>query len=408
MNARTSIKLAGKRVAFTGQLASMTRPEAAELVRAHGGTFVTSVTRLTSMLVVGQEGWPLRKDGGLSGKLETAKHLQSAGCNVAILTEEELLDRLGLEGASSGIHKRFTLAQLGRLLKVPRDRLRAWMRCGLVQPLETINGVCYFDFHQVTGVRTLWDLTQAGVKTETIRGSLEQLTGWLPGLHASLAQLRLLEQDGQLVMRLGDGQLVDASGQLHFDFDSQNESEQPAGKNQKSGVQEQQSQVRSQKSEFRGPDADVASSSETLWQKACALEEMGRLDEAAAAYREALLVSGPDLKTCFNLANVLYGLGQLGQAAERYRQAVELDHDFVEGWNNLGNVLLELGQTDEALAAYRRALQIQPAYADAHYNLADALEQLEHFSEARRHWKAYLRQEPIGAWADYARRRLAN
>jgi hypothetical protein len=402
MNARTSIKLAGKRVAFTGQLASMTRPEAADLVRAHGGTFITSVTRRTSILVVGQEGWPLRKDGGLSGKLETAKHLQSAGCNVAILTEEELLDRLGLEGASSGIHKRFTLAQLGRLLKVPRDRLRAWMRCGLLQPLETINGVCYFDFHQVTGVRTLWDLTQAGVKTETIRSSLEQLTGWLPGLHSSLAQLRLLEQDGRLLMRLGDGQLVDPSGQLHLDFESHNGTEELGGRGQ------EQSEIKSQKSKCRRQDADLIASSEELWEKGCAFEEMGRLQDAAAAYREALLVGGPDVKVCFNLANVLYGLGQLGQAAERYRQAIELDHDCVEGWNNLGNVLLELGQTEEALAAYRRALQIQPTYADAHYNLADALEQLEHFSEARRHWKEYLRQEPIGAWADYARRRVAN
>jgi tetratricopeptide (TPR) repeat protein len=399
--------LAGKRVAFTGQLASMTRPEAAILVRAHGGTFVTSVTRRTSMLVVGQEGWPLRKDGGLSEKLETAKHLQTAGCSLAIISEEELLECLGLEGASSGIHKRFSLAQLGRLLKIPRDRLRAWMRCGLLEPLETINGVCYFDFHQVTGVRTLWDLTQAGVKTATIRASLEQLTGWLPGLHASLTQLRLLEQDGQLLMRLGDGQLVDASGQLHFDFENQTGTEELARKNEP-GVRDRQSGNGSQKSEVGQQQAHLHSSAAELWEKGSAFEEMGRLEDAAAAYREALFVSGPDLKTCFNLANVLYGLGQLGQAAERYRQAVELDHDFVEGWNNLGNVLLELGQTEDALAAYRRALNIQPTYADAHYNLADALEQLEHFSEARRHWKAYLRQEPMGAWADYARRRLAN
>src|ERR1700681_2777156 len=100
--------LEGKRVAFTGQLASMTRPEAAELVRAHGGTFVTSVTRRTSFLVIGQEGWPLRKDGGLSEKLETTKHLQVAGCPIKILTEEDLLERLGLEGATSGIHKKFS------------------------------------------------------------------------------------------------------------------------------------------------------------------------------------------------------------------------------------------------------------------------------------------------------------
>jgi tetratricopeptide (TPR) repeat protein len=385
--------LAGKRVAFTGQLASMTRPEAADLVRAHGGTFVTSVNRKTSLLVVGQEGWPLRKDGGLSEKLERARHLQAAGCSVAVITEEELLERLGLEGAGNGIHKRFSLAQLGRLLHVPRDRLRAWMRAGLVQPLETIQGVCYFDFHQVTGVRTLWDLTQAGVKTETIRRSLEQLTGWMPSLESSLAQLQLLEQDGRLLMRRRDGQLVEPSGQLRFDFEAT-----PANRAGSAAPPEQAP---------LGSRETPAGAAQHL-ERGYALEDSGALQEAAHAYREALYCGGPDPLLCFNLANVLAGLGQAGQAAERYRQAVELDHDYVEAWNNLGNVLCEMGQTAEALNAYRRALEIQPTYPDAHYNLADALEQQGSFSEARRHWKEYLRREPIGAWAEYARRRLAN
>lgn len=375
--------LAGRRVAFTGQLASMTRPEAAELIRAHGGTFVTSVTRRTSYLVIGQEGWPLRKNGTLSEKLETARYLQAAGCNIAILAEEELLRRLGLEGSTRGVHKRFSLAQLGRLLKVPRDRLRGWINAGLVQPIETIQGVCYFDFHQVTGVRTLWELTQAGVKSETIRRSLEQLARWLPPAQADspLAQLRLLEENGQLLMRLADGQLVEPSGQPHFDFEATPE-----------------------------PTITPAQPPSTAdaWQRGCELEEAGQLAEAAAAYREALFHGGPQPHICFNLGNVLYAQGQIGQAAERFRQAVELDHAFAESWNNLGNVLLELGQRQQALAAFQQALATRPVYADPHYNLADALEQLGRFSEARRHWKEYLRHEPMGPWAEYARRRLAN
>src|SRR5262249_19211631 len=59
--------LQGKRVAFTGRLASMTRAEAADLVRAHGGRFTTTLNRFTSLLVVGQDGWPFEKDGRLSG-----------------------------------------------------------------------------------------------------------------------------------------------------------------------------------------------------------------------------------------------------------------------------------------------------------------------------------------------------
>ena len=376
--------LEGKRVAFTGQLASMTRPEAADLVRAQGGTFVTSVTRTTSHLIVGQDGWPLRKDGSLSDKLQTAQKLQAAGVSIAILTEEELLERLGMEGADSGIHTRFTLAQLVRILKVPRNRLRAWLKAELLKPVETIHGVCYFDFHQVTGIRTLCELTQAGVTAQTIRASLEQLRGWLPSLEASLEQLNLLERNGQLLMRLGEGGLADASGQRHFDFDS---------------TEDEQSAV---------VDAAPSTSAESWWEKGCALEEAGQLHEAADAYRAALYHGGPDANICFNLANVLFELGSFGQAAERYRQVVELDHQHAEAWNNLGNTLLELGQTEDAFTSYEQAIRVAPSFAGAHYNLADALEQQGRFSEARPHWKEYLRHESVGAWADYARRRLAN
>ena len=71
----------------------------------------------------------------------------------------------------------------------------------------------------LTSVRSLWELTRAGVKTATLRESLEQLAGWLPGLDVSLDQLRLFEEDGRLLVRLDDGQLVDPSGQRHFDFE---------------------------------------------------------------------------------------------------------------------------------------------------------------------------------------------
>src|SRR4051812_35068254 len=110
--------LAGKQVAFTGRLASLTRTEAAALIGAHRGQYVDSVTRTTSILVVGQEGWPLRKNGTLTHKLQQAQRLQRAGQPIAILSEEELLHRLGLEARASDIHHLYTMAQLGRLLRV--------------------------------------------------------------------------------------------------------------------------------------------------------------------------------------------------------------------------------------------------------------------------------------------------
>ena len=59
----SSPPLKGERVAFTGTLASMTHKEAAELVEANGGTAMSSVSGQPTMLVVGDEGWPLESDG---------------------------------------------------------------------------------------------------------------------------------------------------------------------------------------------------------------------------------------------------------------------------------------------------------------------------------------------------------
>jgi tetratricopeptide (TPR) repeat protein len=376
-----SLPLAGKHVAFTGRLASLTRSEAAALVKKHGGVFVPRVTRQTTLLVVGQEGWPLQKDGSLSRKLVLAHRMQAAGLGIAILPEADLLRLLGLEGIRDGVHGRFTLAELGRLLKVPRDRLRAWMRAGLVAPVDTVHGVAYFDFQQVTGVRSLWDMARAGVTLERLRRSLDKLQRWLPGFLGE-QPLHLLERNGRLLVRLQQGQLVEPSGQLQLDFDAGNDAEAAA------------------LAAAPPPCADE------WFERGCALEQAGELAEAVHAYREGLYLGGPDPIICFNLGNVLYQSGQLGQAAERFRQAIELDHAFTEAWNNLGNALLDLDSTDEAIAAFQRAVELSPDYGDAHYNLADALQQVERFSEARIHWKAFLRVNPAGAWADYARRCL--
>src|SRR5438876_1491727 len=93
--------LRGHKVAVTGRLASMTRRQAAELVKAYGGQWQPSVTRQTSMLVVGQDGWPLDRDGRLTRKLQKARYLQRTR-SLTIVSEADLLARLGLECPSRG------------------------------------------------------------------------------------------------------------------------------------------------------------------------------------------------------------------------------------------------------------------------------------------------------------------
>ena len=340
--------LHGKRVAFTGKLASMTRAEAVQLVQAQGGEFVAAVSRRTSWLVVGLEGWPLQKNGRLTRKLLQARRLQQYCFPIVVLPEEEMLSQVGLQDQTEGIHQLYTAAQLCQVLRIPGERLRAWMNSGFIQPAETANGVCYFDFQQVTGAKTLCDLAQAGVSTKRLRQSLEQLRNWMPRLDDPLGQLAVIERDGEMLVRLEGGQLAEPTGQLHFDFEDSQSSLAP----------------------LTTHHSPLTTSGDEWFDLAQVHEANGRLPEAAQAYRETLLVGGPHPDVCFNLANVLYALGQKEQATERYYQALELDNHFAQAWNNLGNVLADLGRSEEATRAFQQALKENPEMASARQNLA--------------------------------------
>jgi BRCT domain type II-containing protein len=61
----TSEILSGKRIAFVGRLASISRREAAQLVRRHGAVVVERPDASVHLAVVGEEELPLPEGEGL-------------------------------------------------------------------------------------------------------------------------------------------------------------------------------------------------------------------------------------------------------------------------------------------------------------------------------------------------------
>ena len=59
--------------------------------------------------------------------------------------------------------------------------------------------------------------------------------------------------------------------------------------------------------------------------------------------------------------------GKLDEAVAAYRQAIGIKPDFAEAHSNLGNALKDQGKLDEAIAAYRQAIGIKPDYAEASF-----------------------------------------
>ena len=128
-----------------------------------------------------------------------------------------------------------------------------------------------------------------------------------------------------------------------------------------------------------------------------------RMQEAAAAYRKALVIDPALVPAIVNLANIHYAHDELIEAQALYERAIALDFDCFEAHFNLGNIHHDLGRYDEALACYRRAVALNPLYADAHFYLAVTLEKTGHSPEAKPHWKAYQELAPDGEWIELAR-----
>jgi tetratricopeptide (TPR) repeat protein len=126
------------------------------------------------------------------------------------------------------------------------------------------------------------------------------------------------------------------------------------------------------------------------------------MEEAAAAYRKALIIDPDLVPAIVNLANIHYGRDGLIEAQALYERAIGLDPNCFEAHFNLGNIQHDLGRFDRALLCYRDAVALNPGYADAHFYLAVTLEKTGHSPEAKPHWKAYQELAPGGEWTDLA------
>ena len=370
-------------IAVCGRLASMTLAEFGEAVEELGGRYVANITHSTTIAVVGQGGLPLDKDGQPDKRLERAERLH-AETGLQILPEDDFLETSGLVEAGSRLNRLYSLLDLTRLLSIPRDRIRRWVRAGLLKPERTVHRLHFFRFHDVARLKTVDELRQAGVTQKQIAAGIERIAAWVDSNSDPLESLTNLTTAGRLVFRLPDGQPIEPTGQMLFDFSSQTDdgAEQPISL-----------------SENMTSDKQLELAGE--------YEFAGRYDEALEIYNRLLESNEDAPRVVFHLGNLYLSQKRFDNAVEQYKLALELDPEYVEALCNMGSALAELELVDEAMLAYCRVLELYPDFPDAHFNLADLMEQSGRKQEARHHWQMYLRYDSRSEWADYARERLA-
>jgi tetratricopeptide (TPR) repeat protein len=409
----SSPALAGERVTFTGTLASMTHSQAGEIVVEHGGEATSHVSRQTTLLVIGEEGWPLEEDGQPSVKLVQARELMEAGQPLRLLGESDFLKLLGLEetGNRQELH---TPAMLQQSLGIRVGVVRRWARLGIIKPVRRVFRLPYFDVQEVAGVRRLQELLEAGVTRSRIEESLADLQNVLPSFDRPLLQLELLVRDSRVVFRDDAGLLDPSSGQRVFDFDLPDAPpasvpSPPGGEGARRADEGASQPTSDSPSSASLPDEHAIQqswSAEDWFDHGSRLLEQDRPEEAVEAFHLSLMDAPSDPETQFHLADALVRTGNLSAALERYHMAVELDHDYIEAWTQLGCVRSQLGDREGALDAFDIALAAHPEYPDALYFKATALAEENRHEEAAELWRAYLRRNSRGPWADAAREQL--
>src|SRR5205823_1346372 len=80
--------------------------------------------------------------------------------------------------------------------------------------------------------------------------------------------------------------------------------------------------------------------------------------------------------------------GRLEDAAAHYREAIREKPGYADPHSNLGNVLAATERLADATAEYEAALRLDPGYADAHANLAAVLAAQGDLDGAIAHYQA--------------------
>jgi hypothetical protein len=261
------------------------------------------------------------------------------------------------EEAAIRLSHTFSTRAAARILAISPDRIRHWVKRSLVRPL-TRGRQMRFGFDDLLVMRLAKDLLPNRHHTEPMRRCLERVRGMFGG-GRPLTSLRLLNRDGQIVVREG-GVMVEAeSGQLLFQFDA------PAAPGK---VEERFGPARVRK---RFEEARRLAESDPL--------------RALTLYSELLGREPRNFEAHLDLAGLLERKGDLGGALRSLLGAAAIAPTNAEAYVRLGLLYRQRNEVQNALGSFLRAVECDPLSLAAHRNLAELYEAMGRKRDALRH-----------------------
>jgi len=132
-----------------------------------------------------------------------------------------------------------------------------------------------------------------------------------------------------------------------------------------------------------------------IFNLAHAARELGRSDEAIAAYEEAGRLEPTFAAECLmNIGLVHAGRDDLEAALASFDAATRADPTNARAHYNRGLALRRAGREEEAAGAYRASITLDPSFPDAHHNLGFLLEREGRTAEALEHYADALASDP--------------
>ena len=105
------------------------------------------------------------------------------------------------------------------------------------------------------------------------------------------------------------------------------------------------------------------------------LKSQGKLTEAIAYFKNALVCQPDLIEAATNLAVTLHQIGDLTEAATYYLRSLQIDPNSAQAHNNLGILRQAQGNIVEAVYCFQQAIALNPLYVKALNNLGALLQQ---------------------------------
>jgi tetratricopeptide (TPR) repeat protein len=261
----------------------------------------------------------------------------------------------------------YGVADVERLLRLPRATIRAFVAAGFVTPERDKRNRWLFSFQDLIVLRTAQALAAAKVPTRRLTQSMRELRRHLPE-SMPLTGLSISAEGAHVVVKEGGARWQAENGQYLLAFDGD-----PA---------------QGALSVIEKPHPELGQARHGWLDEAAALEE----DDPEAAmrvYEKALAAQPGLLDAWINLGRLLHESRRFARAQEVYLKAMEECGPDPVLLYNLGVLLHDTNRKDEAIFAYEAALRGNPELADCHYNLALLYEERKRPKDAIRHMGRY-------------------